>query len=135
MAALEDWNRRAAGQLPGLLGIHFTQVERGEARAELRIRAELMATNGFLHAATVVALADTCAGFGCMASLPDGHGFTTLELKSNFVGTAREGILDCRATARHLGRTTQVWDAEVTHRDAGAVIALFRCTQLVLVPR
>ena len=79
--------------------------------AELDIRPELLAPNGYLHAATVIALADTAAGYACLAHLPDGaQNFTTIELKCNFLGTAREGTLACVATPAHLGRTTQVWD-------------------------
>ena len=93
-----------------------------------------MAPNGFLHAATVVALADTSCGYGCVTRLPEGaSGFTTVELKANFLGTAREGVIECRASALHLGRTTQVWDALV-EAPAGR-IAVFRCTQMVLWPK
>jgi acyl-coenzyme A thioesterase PaaI-like protein len=35
----------------------------------------------------------------------------------------------------HGGRITQVWDTEVTAEATGAVIAMFRCTQMVLYPR
>ena len=85
-----------------------------------------MAPNGYIHAGAIVTLADTCCGYGCMASLPDGAmGFTTIELKTNFLSSAREGTLQCVATARHLGKTTQIWDAAVTHKeirqDAGAL--------------
>jgi len=83
-----------------------------------------------------VTLADTSCGYACMANLPAGAtGFTTIELKSSFLGTAREGTLDCVATAQHRGRTTQVWDAVVTHRETGRTIALFRCTQMILWPQ
>ncbi|MCE4553013.1 PaaI family thioesterase [Roseateles cellulosilyticus] len=127
------FNDVGAPYLPGLLGIDFTHVGPGEVRAELRVRRELMAPNGFLHAGSIVTLADSCAGFGCMASLPDGAtGFTTIELKSNHLGTARDGTVACVATAVHLGRTTQVWDAVVTHCVTGKTLALFRCTQMVL---
>ena len=96
----------------------------------------LMAPNGFLHAGSIVTLADTSAGCGCMASLPAGaNGFTTIELKSNHLGTTRDGTLDCTARAAHLGKTTQVWDAVVTHRESGKTLALFRCTQMVLYPK
>jgi 1,4-dihydroxy-2-naphthoyl-CoA hydrolase len=96
----------------------------------------VMAPNGYLHAASVVALADTSCGYGCVASLPQGaSGFTTIELKANFLGTAREGAVVCRATPVHLGRTTQVWDAAVSVEASGAKIALFRCTQMVLWPK
>ncbi|MFG6429099.1 PaaI family thioesterase [Roseateles sp. LYH14W] len=128
-----QFNQIGAGKLPGYLGINITQVEGNEVHAELAVRTELMAPNGFLHAGSIVTLADTCAGYGCVANLPEGAvGFTTVELKSNHLGTAREGMVACVAKAVHLGRTTQVWDAVVTHKDTGKTMALFRCTQMVL---
>jgi uncharacterized protein (TIGR00369 family) len=117
--------------LPALLGIEFVRVEQGRAELRLPLRADLLAPNGYLHTASVVALADTACGYGCIASLPEGGtGFTTIELKTNFLGTARDGTLDCVATLVHGGRTTEVWDAVVSRGDK--TIALFRCTQLVL---
>lgn len=133
MYTAEDFNRKGANSLPGYLGIVVTHVSRGEVRSELAVRPVLMAPNGFLHAGTVVTLADTSAGYGCTANLPSGAtGFTTIELKSNHLGTARDGTIECHAKAVHLGRTTQVWDAEVTHKETGKTIALFRCTQMLL---
>jgi 1,4-dihydroxy-2-naphthoyl-CoA hydrolase len=136
MPTPEEFNQRGLGKLPGHLGIVITHVGRGELHAELPVRAELMAPNGYLHAGSVVTLADTAAGYGCIASLPPGaSGFTTVELKSNHLGTALEGTIECRASAAHLGKTTQVWDAVVTHRESGKTIALFRCTQMLLYPK
>ena len=132
----EHFNSFGSNNLPGLLGIVITGVNGKEVRSELPVRRELMAPNGYLHAGSVVALADTTAGYGCVANLPPGAtGFTTIELKSNHLGTARDGTIECVATAAHLGRTTQVWDAVVTHRETGKTLALFRCTQLVLFPK
>jgi len=126
---------RGVGKLPGLLGIELLSVEEGLMTAELKVREELLAPNGYLHAATVVALADTMCGYGCIAHLPDGaKGFTTIELKSNHLGTALDGTIWVEARPQHLGRTTQVWDATVRHRETGKTIALFRCTQMVLWP-
>lgn len=122
--------------LPGLLGIRFTAAGDGWIEAELEVRRALMAPNGFLHAGTVVSLADTCCGYGCVRALPAGaSGFTTVELKTNFLGTALDGVITCRAEAKHLGRTTQLWDAEVKSDKSGKTIALFRCTQMVLYKR
>jgi uncharacterized protein (TIGR00369 family) len=133
MLTTEDLNRRSSGHFPGYLGIRVTHVELGEVRAELAVTPSHMAPNGFLHAAAVVALADTASGYGCIASLPEGAaGFTTVELKSNHVGTVRSGLIECIARAVHLGRSTQVWDAVVTSRETGKQIALFRCTQMIL---
>ncbi len=133
MADAAHYNQFGAKNLPGHLGIVITQAENGEVHGELTVRPELMAPNGFLHAGSVVTLADTCAGYGCVASLPEGAvGFTTVELKSNHLGTAREGLVTCVAKAVHLGKTTQVWDAVVTNAATGKTMALFRCTQMVL---
>jgi uncharacterized protein (TIGR00369 family) len=129
----EMFNQRGSGHLPGHLGIVITQVAAAEVTAELPLREELMAPNGYLHAGSVVTLADTSCGYGCIANLPEGAtGFTTIELKSNHLGTALEGTIACRATPQHLGKTTQVWDAVVTHKETGRTLALFRCTQMIL---
>jgi uncharacterized protein (TIGR00369 family) len=117
--------------LPRLLGIELDHVSAQRVVAGLAIRPELLAPNGYLHAATLVALADTACGYGTLASVADaGRSFTTVELKANFLATAREGRLVCHARIRHAGGSSQVWDAEVSCR--GRMLALFRCTQLVL---
>lgn len=124
------------GYLPDLLGLEWLEVARGLTRARFVVGRKHMAHNGFLHAASVIGLADSACGFGCMASLPEGgESFTTIELKANFLGTAREGAVACEARLVHGGRTTQVWDAEVRHEETGKAIALFRCTQMILYPR
>ena len=136
MQDLVDFQRFGAAFLPGHLGIEILEVNAGRVRASLEVIQTLLAPNGFLHAGTVVTLADTCAGYGCIKALPrEASGFTTIELKSNHLGTARDGVIECLATPAHIGRTTQVWDATVTHRETGKTIALFRCTQMVLYPK
>ena len=130
------FNGRSPGHLPGLLGVRIVELGQDFIRAELPVRRELLAPNGFLHAGSVVTLADTACGYACVAHLPDGaSGFTTLELKSNHLGTARDGTIEVLAKAAHLGRTTQVWDATVAHRETRKTIALFRCTQMLLWPK
>lgn len=133
MSLEHEWQARGVGKLPGLLGIEIVEMREGRVEARLPIRSELLAPNGFLHAATVIALADTACGYGCFAFLAEGRaGFTTVELKANFLGTARGGAISCVATLMHGGRTTQVWDAEVRDERTEKAIALFRCTQLLL---
>jgi len=125
-----------AGHLPGHLGVEIVTASAELVQSRLAVRREVMAPNGFLHAASVVALADTSCGYGCVAALPKGaSGFTTIELKANFMGTARDGAIVCRASPLHLGRTTQVWDAAVALETSGAQIARFRCTQMILWPK
>lgn len=127
---------RGVGKLPGLIGVDLLSVEESLLVAEVKVRPELLAPNGYLHAAAVVALADTMCGFGCISHLPEGaDGFTTIELKTNYLGTALDGTIYAEARPVHLGRTTQVWDAVVRHRESDKTIALFRCTQMVLWPK
>ena len=133
---IEDFTRRGDRHLPGILGMRAVRVDENLFEMELPVREEVLAPNGYLHAATIIGLADTAAGYGCIAHLPEGAvSFTTIELKSNFLGTATDGTIACIARPAHLGRNTQVWDATVTHRETGRTIALFRCTQMVLWPK
>jgi uncharacterized protein (TIGR00369 family) len=133
---LSDLQARAATCLPGMFGLQVLHLDDAELVMRLDIQPQFLAPNGFLHAASVIALADTACGFATIAHLPAGaQNFTTIELKSNFLGTAREGSVDAVARAAHIGRTTQVWDATVTDAANGRTIALFRCTQMVLWPK
>ena len=126
-------NELSKTYFPGHLGIQITHASPGKIEAELKVEQRHHAPNGFLHAGSVVTLADTCAGYGCMEILPEGAtGFTTIELKSNFLGTVMEGTIECKATARHTGGMTQVWDAVVSDKNTERTIALFRCTQMIL---
>jgi 1,4-dihydroxy-2-naphthoyl-CoA hydrolase len=135
MPSVEELNAWGRGSLPGLVGFEAIALEPGKLRGRMPIRGELLAPNGYLHAASVIALADTACGYGTMIDLPDGaKGFTTIELKVNFLGTAVDGALLCEASRPHRGRTTQVWDATVTHEQTGKTLALFRCTQIILYP-
>lgn len=131
LAELNEWGKTS---LPGLVGFEVLSAEAGRLQGRMAIRRELLAPNGYLHAASVIALADTACGYGTMLDLPEtAKGFTTIELKSNFLGTALDGSLLCEATRPHRGRTTQVWDAVVSAEN-GKTIALFRCTQMILYP-
>jgi 1,4-dihydroxy-2-naphthoyl-CoA hydrolase len=136
MPTLDELNERGMGTLPGLIGLTILEAEEGKISSRLDLRNELMAPNGYLHAATVVAVADTSCGYGTFVNLPEGaESFTTIELKCNFVGTKRGGAIGCEAKLVHGGRTTQVWDATVFDEEGGKPIALFRCTQMILYPR
>lgn len=128
---------QAFGQdrLPGHLGLEVLEIAPEAVRLRLTVRPELMAPNGFLHAGTILTLADTCAGYGCVLNLPEGaRGFTTIETKTNHLSTVREGGVVCTARPVHRGRTTQVWDATVSDEAQGRTLALFRCTQMILWP-
>jgi 1,4-dihydroxy-2-naphthoyl-CoA hydrolase len=133
VASLNELSRE---HFPEFVGVVVTDVGDGVVGTKLELRPEHLAPNGYLHAGVVVTLADTSAGYGTVAHLAEGAtGFTTIELKTNFLRTARDGVLRCDARAAHIGRTTQIWDATVTRDGDERPLALFRCTQLVLYPQ
>jgi uncharacterized protein (TIGR00369 family) len=136
MDQLAQINALNEGYLPRLLGFELLSIEGTRLTSRMPVRRDLLAPHGYLHAASVIALADTTCGFGSWLNRPEGaENFTTIELKSNFLGTVLEGAIACEAELVHGGRTTQVWDARVTNEATGDTIALFRCTQMLLYPR
>jgi len=133
---LDVLNERGKEYLPGYLGIEITALAENTLASRMAVAQLHFAPNSFLHGASVVALADTACGYATLAHLPAGAAsFTTIELKCNYLGTVREGAVACIATAQHLGRNTQVWDAVVTDEATGRKLALFRCTQMILWPK
>lgn len=133
---MSDFDVRAAQTLPGLLGLEFGESKPGYVRARMAVKPHHMAPNGYLHAASIIALADSACGRGAFISKPGGAiGFTTIELKTNFLGTAKDGAIEVEAKLIHGGRLTQVWDAEVRREGESRPLALFRCTQMMLYPK
>lgn len=134
--SIEQLNEMGNEYLPGFLGLEMLALTEGALQSRMPVKKLHFAPNDFLHAASIVALADTTCGYATIAHLPEGaQSFTTIELKSNHLGTVKEGSIACHATAQHLGRNTQVWDAVVTDEASGKKIALFRCTQMILWPK
>lgn len=121
--------------VPGLLGCTFDHAAPDLVVGHIDVTPALIAGTGFLFAPAVIALADTCAAIGCGQNIAAGSSFTTIELKSNFLASARVGErVNCRCTPSHLGRQTHVWDSVVTNESSGRTMALFRCTQMILTP-
>lgn len=128
--------KAAADKLPGHMGLELVEISEDGARLRCEVQPFHTAPNGYLHAGSIITLADTAAGYGCFGNLPEGaSGFTTIEMKANFLGTLLEGAMVAVARLLHGGRTTQVWDVEVAAEDTGKSLAHFRCTQLIIYPR
>jgi 1,4-dihydroxy-2-naphthoyl-CoA hydrolase len=133
---MSELDARFAQSLPGLLGLEFGESKPGLVRGRMEVKPHHMAPNGYLHAASIIALADSACGRGAFISKPEGAvGFTTIELKTNFLGTAKDGAIEVEAKLIHGGRLTQVWDAEVRREGETRPLALFRCTQMMLYPK
>ncbi len=132
----ERLNDANLGKLPGHLGLEILETDNGRVVGRFRVREDLVAHTGFLLAGAVLTVADILCAYGVSTAWPEGaSGFTTAEVKCNFVGTLREGEVLCTATLLHGGRTTQVWDARIEDAATGKLMAAFRCTQIILYPR
>ncbi len=129
-------NEFARSRHPGLVGVEVLSCAPDRVVGRLEVTAPLVAGTGYLWAPVVITLADWLCACGMGPNIPEGAGFTTIELKANFLGTVREGG-SIRATAvpAHRGRTTHVWDVSVEDEASGKVIALFRCTQMILLAK
>ncbi len=133
---IASMTERQSGHLPDHLGLEWLEARAGYVRGRFVVSKHHMAPNGYIHAASIIALVDSACGLGCVVSKPDGAlGFTTIELKCNVLGTVREGAVVCEARLVHGGRTTQIWDAEANDETTGKALAVFRCTQMLLYPK
>ena len=129
-------NAFARKKHPGLVGVVLDICEADLVTGHMKVTEPVIAGTGFLWAPVVITLADWLCAAGMSPNLPEGASFTTVELKTNFLGSAKEGdIVSGRATPAHRGRTTHVWDVEVRNESNDRVIALFRCTQMILYPK
>jgi len=133
---VDQLNTFTANKHPGSVGIKLDRCEADVVTGGFTVTEPVVAGTGFLWAPVVITLADWLCAAAMSANLPENVSFTTVELKTNFLGSATVGQrVSGIATPKHKGRTTQVWDVEVSNDDSGKVIALFRCTQMLLYPK
>jgi 1,4-dihydroxy-2-naphthoyl-CoA hydrolase len=131
----DSLNEFASRKHPGMVGVEILSCEPEAVTGQLVVTEEVVAGTGFLWAPVVITLADWLCAAGTPLHFPVDvdASFTTIELKTNFIGSARAGeTISGRAIPAHVGRTTQVWDVEVKNDSRDRVIALFRCTQMIL---
>jgi uncharacterized protein (TIGR00369 family) len=127
--------RSSRGAFAATLGIAIEELRPGRMVGRMLLADHhLIQAGGLVHAGTVFGLADNCAGWGCVASLPEGmRGFATIEANINLIATAGQGdTLLATAVMEHAGQTTQVWNVEVARQRGPRNIGLYRCTQMLL---
>lgn len=133
VARLNEFARR---KHPGLVGVELEICEPDLVTGRMTVTESVVAGTGFLWAPVVITLADWLCAAGMSPNLPEGASFTTVELKTNFLGSATEGeVVSGRAVPVHRGRSTHVWDVDVRNETKNRTIALFRCTQMILYPK
>lgn len=117
----------------GVLGIDVTLAEKDRIEARMLVRPDMCNPARVLHGGAIMSFADTLGAIGATLNLPEGAaGTTTLESKTNFIGSAREGemvVAVCEPV--HVGRRTSVWQTRIAS-EAGKTVALVTQTQMVL---
>lgn len=129
-----------AGCLLDLLDLVATHEGRGAARATMHVQAKHLNQRGVVQGGALIALADAVGAWATYPAVAEGSRFTTLELKANLLGAARDGDdLVAIASPVHLGRSTIVLDVDVMQADQEdrpvnerRLVARFTCTQMVL---
>jgi 1,4-dihydroxy-2-naphthoyl-CoA hydrolase len=122
---------RLPGSFPGDLGIELTEITDEHVRGRMAIDRRHLHPMGYVHGGAWVAFADTVAAWGTMRHLPEGKGFTTVELKVNVLASAVDGdVLSALGEPLHVGSRTHVWEVQVLRAERLA--ANFICTQIVL---
>ena len=122
---------RLAGTFPGDLGVEVVEITDERIRGRMRVDRRHLHPMGYVHGGAWVAFADTVAAWGTLRHLPEGRGFTTVELKINVLAAAGVGDeLTAIGEPLHVGSRTHVWQVRVFRGERLA--ANFVCTQIVL---
>ncbi len=127
----ELFRERISGTFPGNLGVEVVSIEDDRVEGRLAVDERHLHPGGYVHGGVWVAFADTVAAWGTLRNLPEGHDFTTIELKTNVFAPATTGdMLTAVALPLHIGRRTHVWEVRSNVNDRNG--SFFVCTQLVL---
>ncbi|MBT3476135.1 PaaI family thioesterase [bacterium] len=132
---VKQMNSLAKDSFVSHLGIEITKINKRTAVAKLKVSQATMAPNGLIHGGSITSLADTACGFGTMYHLKEKEMFATVELKTNFIAAVQKGTIVCEASLIHKGKTLHVWDSKIFEEESLKVIALFRCTQMIMYPK
>ena len=116
-----------------LKGVTFIEADKDRVVAKMLVRPDLCTVSHSIHGGAVMAFADSVGAAATVINLPeDAKGTTTIESKTNFIGSAKEGTtVIATATPIHRGRRTQVWQTRL-ETEEGKLIAIVTQTQMVL---
>lgn len=116
------------------LGIEFVEVGDDFIRGRVPVNTNTRQPYGLLHGGVSVVLAETLGSCGAAYSCPEGHRAVGLDINANHLKGATSGWVTGVARPVHIGRTTQVWQIDMTN-DAGELTCVSRITMAILQPR
>src|SRR5258706_6819473 len=99
----------ATQPFPRLMGVEILEATKQRVRGRLAVRADLCTSGLTMHGGAIMAFADTLGAIGASLNLREGAGTTTIESKTNFVGSAREGTtVETETVPIHVVRRSSV---------------------------
>jgi 1,4-dihydroxy-2-naphthoyl-CoA hydrolase len=131
---LADVIEQSQHTLAKTIGLQFTYADPAYIQGELTISPEIKQMYGYIHGGAIMSMLDSIAGAGSTLNLKPGESFITLEFKINFLRSAHEGKVRGEAKAVHLGRRTQIWQAEAFD-EQDHKMAIATLTQMIIEPR
>ena len=121
--------------LPGLLGIEIVEASADRVVGRMRVRPDMCTAGNILHGGAYMAFADSLGGVSTFVNMAPDARTTTIESKTNFIGAAAVNTTVTGTTrAFHKGKTTRVWQTEITNED-GKLVAVVSQTQMVFPPK
>lgn len=115
-----------------LMGVEVVHAAPDRVEGRLVVRPDLCTAGGILHGGAAMALADTLGAIGAFLSTPQGLRTTTLESKTNFIGSAKVGsTVVATATPLHIGKRSSVWTTRIEGED-GRLVAVVTQTQMTV---
>jgi uncharacterized protein (TIGR00369 family) len=118
----------------GLLGLELTDLRPDQVTGQVRVRDELKQPFGLIHGGVFAAIAESLASLGTAFGIREaGKVAQGLSNQTSFLRPITEGTIHARALRRHAGRTTWVWEVEITD-DQGRLCCLTRMTVAVREP-
>lgn len=128
----ETIQKRIDSMFPGTMGVKLIDITKDRVLAEMPVREDLCTAGKILHGGAYMAFADTLGAVGTIFNMPADARTSTIESKTNFMGSAPAGSkVIGESTPLHRGRTTQVWTTRITS-ESGKLLAVVTQTQMVM---
>jgi 1,4-dihydroxy-2-naphthoyl-CoA hydrolase len=121
----------APGGFAEEIGVEWIDLDPDNARARIKVEQRHLQPDGIVHGGVYASLAESlCSAATYMAVKDEGKVSLGMANSTTFLRPISSGHVNAAARARQRGRTTWVWDAELTD-DEGRVCALVRMTAAV----
>ncbi|QKE27335.1 thioesterase [Arcobacter acticola] len=129
---LESLNEKCKNTAVETLGIKITKIEDNSLEGEMPVDSRTHQIHGILHGGASVLFAETLGSIAGVVAAKPGYTVVGLDINANHLRGVSEGFVVGIATAIHIGRTTQVWDIKIKHKETDKLVCISRLTVSVI---